>query len=226
MKIFRTLNIIIFALVFGACNKGDGTVAVFNMNKIFAGYEKSASDLTLMPREYVAWVQNLDNGLHSEKTIDEINFSIQYKPYNYIICMEERSDSISSKLVASKVSELNGLDYYDLKIKLINSEGELLKHDLSSSSEYQKRVEYFAFGLEKDIRLVNGKDSIRCSMFHFERSYEAAPYCTILLGFKSLENNKNAQLTLVLEDKIFSKGIIKFTFNKSNFERIPKLKTI
>ncbi len=222
----RRATIIFGLMIFGAisCQRGDGLggsqlVSLFN--------DKKTIPYSLLPSELVDWVQDVNNGLKQEKTIGEISFSLQYKPYSYIISMEERSDSISASIVGSKTKELEGMEYYDFKIKLNNGSGEVLKYNLSSVEEYAKRVEYFSFQMNKDLWLVEGSDSIPCSLFHFERGYDAAPYSTFLLGFAHNKKPKtDNEISFVFQDRIFQKGIIKFSLNRSKLENIPKLKTL
>lgn len=181
----------------------------------------------LLSAEYMQWVQNKKNGLKKEKLIDDISFSIQYKPLQYIVCIEEKQKEIHENVLKSKIEELNDMEYYDLKIMLKSAQGELLKHQISSATEYDQRVKHYAFEMQNEIKLVEDNDTIPCSLFHFERAYDAAPYCKFLLGFsKNKEQNSINEKTLIFQDKIFHKGIIKFTFNRKELNNIPKLKTV
>jgi hypothetical protein len=188
------------------------------------GVSKSAD--ILEPKAYVAWVQALENGLKNDKTFDDITFSVQYKPLEYIICMEERKIRIADSIVLRKVNELSDMQYFDLKIALNEGSGELLKYQLSSPQQYSERVNYFAFGLQKDIVLVEGNDTLPCALYHFERAYNVTPSSTFLLGFSSGKNKSPESKTLIIYDRIFNKGMIKMAFDRHDLQKIPKLKTI
>ncbi len=226
MKAKRHLLLLLIISLLGSCRSNDRSGVSFEFNNFF-GEKDLAKNETLIPSDYVRWVQESDNGLIHKKTIGDLDFSLQYKPYDYIISMEERSDSIRASIQKEKLVELEGMEYYDFKIKLNSENGELLKHNLKSTDEYKKRVEYFAFTMQNDIWMVDGNDSIPCSLFHFERGYDAAPYSTFLIGFpiRAIKNS-NAEKTFVYYDKNFDKGIIKFTLDKNKLVNIPKLKTI
>ncbi len=180
----------------------------------------------LKPEEYVKWVQNPENGFRKEKIIDDLVFNIQYKPYEYIVCMEEQKQELQDSLVNKKIKELDGMQYYDFKIILKEGLGELLKYKLTSKGEYDKRVKYFAFNMQNDIQLVEGTDTIPCTLFHFERAYDVTPSSVFLLGFGVTKNTLKQDKTLIVYDRTFGKGLIKFTFNQKDLQRLPKIKTI
>ncbi len=183
------------------------------------------STVLLTPPEYVTWCQNKENKLKKLKEIEELTFSLQYKPAEYVVCMEEKADKISTNSLKEKLSELQGLDYYDFKIEVPSAIGELLKYNVSTPSEYNQRVNYFAFDMQHDVKLLDGNDTLDCMLFHFERAYDIAPSAIFLLGFPKTKS-KNSQRTFFYQDKVFNKGIIKFTYTKDELSQIPKLKTI
>jgi hypothetical protein len=196
------------------------------LNDSPTGFGKDTKKMLLEPAQYVRWIQKEGNGLLKEKKIDDITFSAQYKPYPYIACMEERKNKIADAVVKKKISELDGMQYFDLKIALTTAEGELLKYKLGSSSEYDQRVKYFAFAMQNDIKMVEGGDTMPCSLFHFERTYDVAPYSKFLLGFMPDKEKSLEEKTLLFYDRTFGKGMIKFTFKNKQIENIPKLKTV
>ena len=214
------LMVSFLSLFYFSCNStGDETEEFF-------GSEKSKSNLVLTPGEYVRWVKKKENGLKKEKTIDDVTFSLQYKPYPYIVCMEEKKERFPDSLLNKRISELDGMQYFDLVISLKSSQGELLKYKIGSSEDYDKRVKYFAFEMQNDIKLVEKEDTLPCSLFHFERTYDVAPYCTFLLGFSLDKNKQNNEKTIILYDRMFDKGTVKFTFNKKEITNIPKLNNL
>lgn len=227
MKQWCRLFFVLIVLVFNSCTHATDKEAK-ELNK------ETESELSLVhsnrssgnmsPQEYVQWVQNPDNGLRKKKIIDDLTFYAQYKPYEYIVCMEQQTEQIYDSLLKRKMNELNGMQYYDFKIMLKDGEGELLKYQLSTQEEYNKRVNYFAFAMQNDIQLVEEKDTLPCSLFHFERAYDVIPSCTFLLGFEKKLSNKSK--TLIVYDKIFKKGYIKFTFDEKELQNIPTIKVL
>lgn len=187
--------------------------------------DNSITKERMSPGSYVKWVEDEKNGLKEHKVIDDMVYTAQYKPYDYIICEEEKKDVIPDTIVKSELKELNGLQYIDLKIALKSGQGELLKYNLPSTEDYNGRVNYFSFGMQKDIQLIQNGDTLPCVLFHFERIYDIAPYATFLMGFP-LGKHPEADKTLQFSDHVFNKGIIKFFFKGKEVKNTPSLETI
>ncbi|HXB13984.1 MAG TPA: hypothetical protein VNZ45_18485 [Bacteroidia bacterium] len=190
-----------------------------------SGVPSSIVNEKLKPVEYVAWVENEQHGLRKEKTIDDLVYTAQYRPCGYVICEEERKEDLPDSLVKQKMKELDGMQYISLKIGLKSAQGELLKYKLSSTKEYQERVNYFSFGMQKDIQLIQGGDTLQCALFHFERIYDVAPNGTFLLGFP-IGKHPDYDRTLILFDHGFGKGIVKFFFDARDIKNLPQVETI
>ena len=221
LVVHKIIFLLIFVSVF-SCGKSYKESSIGNSTS--SSVNKSAFESKeLFPSEYVKWVQNKDNGFLKEQTNGDMTFSLLYKPIDYIICQEERKDDIKTESVKTKTAELGGMDYYDLKISLDKEQGELLKYKIAAPAEYNERVKYFAFDMQKDVMMIHGSDTISCAMFHFEREYDAAPEAIFLLAFP--KHNKIGKRTILFHDKVFGNGIIKFDYSGKEISRLPKLKT-
>ena len=172
----------------------------------------------------LSYTINPENGLLKTKKINEFSYSVKFKPIPYIIAQEADGKSVGAEEYAKKVDELRGLQYYDLRLEVENTNDEILKYDLNSSEQYDARVNYLAFQMQNDIQLIDGNDTLNCLMYHMERAYDIVPYSTILCGFKNLKKTKIEDKTFVLHDNLFNNGIIKLTFLNSDIENIPQLK--
>lgn len=185
----------------------------------FSSQVKNNSAIQMEVSDYISWCRDKDNGLLKSKVIKNMCYTLQYKPLEYIACVENEGN-ISKEELKSKEAELSGLDYYDLRIEAPENVGELLKYKLNSSAEYQQRVNYFAFSMQNDIKMICGGDTLDCKLYHFERAYDIAPYATFLLAFPK---SSCAEKTFVFQDKVFGTGIIKFTYLSSETNLLPQL---
>lgn len=188
-----------------------------------AGFDEGEA---LDPAAYVRWMKDEDNGFRNEKTIGDLTFSAQYKTPEYITCMELHGMPCMDSVLKKNRSGLSDMQYYDLKILLADGSGELLKYKLSSSGQYNERVNYFAFGMQQDISLVDGKDTLPCALYHFERAYDVMPSATIVLGFSKKNGRDTNDKTLLVDDRTFNKGMLKFKFAAAELNNKPKLKTL
>ena len=183
------------------------------------------SSLILKPLDYVTYVRREENGLRKVKVIDDITFTAQYKTLPYIVCMEQQSAVIKDSIFYKSIAELKGMRYFDLTIKVNNGAGEILKYDLASAKQYKDRIDYFAFKMQSDIVLVEGKDTLRCDLFHFERTYDVSPESVFVLGFSEQKPIISSDLKLIFIDNTFNKGIVNFDFRKEDLNNAPNLLT-
>ena len=223
----KQLSIILFffvAVLISSCGSDNGDVKT-EMSFAEIGSSSQSKAMELKPKEFVSWVRDPENGFLRTKQIDEFEFSVQYKPYEYITCLEERKENIEAEIVKNKTEELKGMTYFDLIISAGGNNGELLKYKLPKNSDYPNRIDYYSFNFQKDIFLVQNNDTIPCSMFHFERTFDIAPYAKFLLAFP-VTDSKSKEATVLFYDKIFDKGMIKISFDKQALSKVPKLETI
>lgn len=232
----RFLKYIICLLLSVGCNsENDSFLELPGRSRNVNDNEKIA-DVYLAPADYLNWIENGKNGLLVTKTISDLNFSVFYKPYEYIVLKENEDSTLKPDELKNKINELNQMQYFTFRITAPSSSNELLKYKLLSQDEYFARVEYFSFKMQDDLKLVDGNDTLRCELFHFERIYNLAPYCTFVIGFplskEQITSNTQNQpyklrdKTIVFEDKIFNSGIVKLTFESKILNHIPKLKLI
>lgn len=174
-------------------------------------------------KEFVDWCADEDHKLTKTKDISEMRYNLSYLPSEAMAFLELRTkeyDLAGFQKIKEKYSEMT---YFNFKIKVINGSGELLKHQLSSPSQYEARVKYMSFQMEKDIYLVQGNDTIPPGLFHFERIFEVAPYATIMFAFDNKKFNKDDGFTIVYHDRLFQKGLVKFNYKNRQLINLPNI---
>lgn len=224
ISIFLLLCIVAFDIymqsVIVAKNNSVPSKSIFR--DIFFKEKKSTA---LYPLDFIKWVKNPKHGL--VKKIDEnmIGYEIQYKPKEYMVCLQERALNISDTLLKRKVQDYAGMEFFDLKIIVPKSNEDLLMYNLGRSENIDSRIKYFAFEFQKDIRMVYKGDTMPCSLFHYERSYGIAPFSNFLLGFDIKMFSKNEDVKILVKDKVLAKKNMEFVFNESTMNHIPELFT-
>jgi len=186
----------------------------------------SCEEEYLTPLKLIKWVESNENGLIAEKEINEYRFSTIFKPLDYIVAKNLDKDEISEEELLKEKTEIEDLQYYTYRIGLTSNQGDLLKNNLRETNEYYARIEYFSFAMQNDLVLVDGSDTLKCVLYHFERIYGAAPYLNFSVAFENENNNKNGgDKTLILNDQILGTGRVKLTIPHKNIIRTPQLKT-
>lgn len=176
----------------------------------------SCSKQKLNSVEYMQYIENESNGLKVIKTIEEISYTVQFKPVEYVLLKENKS-------VDSKKEDIDGMQYYTLSFSLKKSDKDILRYDLRDQNEYYERVNYFSFGLQRDVYLVEGKDTLECNLFNYVRSYGLSPRADFILGFDKADEKTIHDKLIVFEDKVFGGGIIKLKISEADIKDIPEL---
>lgn len=216
--------------IFSSCSEKD---SVKYANLFLSKDEGTRSSLKLDAKEYMQWMEDLNNGIKVEKKIGDFTYTAMYKPYEYLALLGLKKDSIKKKELVQKISEYSDFQYFTFRISAENQEEELLKVGLKSKEDYYTRIEYFSFKMQNDLKLIDGKDTLNCALFHFERIYGLAPYATFIIGFplSKEENEKKTgkyifkNKTILFVDNVFGSGNVYMTIKEENLNRIPELIT-
>jgi hypothetical protein len=176
----------------------------------------------LSPQQYMDWVRNEDNGLHLSKTIDDFSFSLQYKPFEYVMFLQLGKEKAIRSLVESKRGEMDGMQYYTLQIKGENR-GEIVGNQYSTE-EQAVRLEYFMGPAQDDIVLVEGTDTLPCVLYHFERSYNLDNGNALVLGFGKSAKSGSTDKQLIYQDQVLNTGPVQFTISHAAIQQIPQIR--
>lgn len=194
------------------------TVFLLLIAGLFTTCQKNVVSL----ENYVEWIKNPANGLNKTKQVNDIKFNLQYKPAEYLVLLENKGD-IDLDQIKKEISGFEGFHYFTFTIKKDDWNQELLKYNIQSQDEYMARVNYFAFEAQKDLMLVEGRDTSACTIFHFERNYGIAPDLRLLLGFKDKSPTVLNDFKLIFYDRVFQAGIIKINIDQNSLQSIPKI---
>ncbi len=164
-------------------------------------------------REFIDWVKNPSNQLNQTKTIGDIQLNIQYTPGAYL------------ELIQDGASDSKMQQYALEMVVLSKKNSDIAKHNISTISDYEARMQYMSFSMQNDIKLVDGDDTLDCKWFHFERGADIKPHRTWLLGFDKLQTTDSQTKVLLVDVSKLGAGIVKFKFDKNILTNIPTLKT-
>lgn len=138
-----------------------------------------------------------------------------------VLARLEAGQNASQEEIDKLKEGYSDLMYFRLEISASDFNGELLKRDLGDAAEYDRRVKYMSFGIQKDLSLETETESYACSIAHFERSFDVTPKVTVLLGFDLEQEQRAGNLKLTFNDNLFNNGPIHFQFEdqvKTNSE--------
>lgn len=189
---------------------------------IYMGFLSSCGPKTATPLELVSYVNNTEKGLVKSKTISDYQVVLQYMPASYTALKEFKSPkSIIDSIFIRRNKELKNSHRFVLALK--GSDNSVLHQNTASKEEYQNRLNYYIKDAQSDFKLVDGHDTLACSLYHFERTYNLNNQNKILLSFAKRPNQMINDLQFIYTDRVLGIGKIKFYFTKKDLKNIPKL---
>lgn len=174
-------------------------------------------------KAYEQFITTENNGCYESRIVNGFQFELLYLPLEYKAIKEIRDKTPSIALLEKEKTNFSGMTYFTLKISPEKSDKSILKYNLKSNEDYQARLAYFSFGLQKDIYLEQGDLKIPCTLYHFERAYDLSKFRVFNLAFEDKLIDKNKDFTLVIASDFFQSGRIKFKYKKTELEKIPEL---
>jgi len=175
----------------------------------------------VQPATYAKWVENKANGLHQTQITDNYMFSLQYKPIEYMVALQERTPKLPTTILQREKEKMEGLQYFNFKLSTLT--GTSVSAD--KKTDFEDKTNYLLSGMQKDLFLLEGTDTLHCRMFHFEGANGILPYDNCVLAFDKNNNPDTDRTFLYRADKL-GLGWIKMVIKAADINQIPQLKTI
>jgi len=226
-KKFLKYSSFIVCLLVGAAachNMGSGSSPLFSFTGS-SDEEQPVNNATenMSVNDFMKWCADAENDLNKTKEISELKYNLSYIPTESMAYLELRTEEYDNAKLKKAMEHYADMTYFSFKIENQNGGGELLKHDLNSVQQYDWRVKYISFGMQNDIVLIQGGDTLSPGLYQFERIFEVAPYATVMFAFDNSKFNRDKEFTIVYTDKIFNKGIIKFHYKNQQLINVPNI---
>ena len=177
---------------------------------------------------YVSWVEDPENGLLAAKKNGTLKFELQFTPLEYRILKEHAEDTLTPASLKNYTAEIKDMQYFTFRIS-DDRGGDLLKADAASKEDFSSRLQYFSSGMQKDLSLIEGADTLPCLLFHFERAYGIDPRSTFVLGFPLGKKDGpggvpcTAGKTLLFNDHQLGSGPLYIEIRPENIQQLPYL---
>jgi hypothetical protein len=165
----------------------------------------------LSQQDYIQWVRNYDNGLHVQKEVGDFVFDLQYQPSEYLKLINQSN--------GVKNNQSDSMQYYVLRIGLVQSNSDIINYQIQSISEKQQRLYYFSYLFQNNIYIEDGGVRHSCTLFHFEQSdLEGAR--TFVLGFPQ---SQGGEPTLIVDCPLFGSLPIKVKIDRHDTPTVKLL---
>jgi hypothetical protein len=141
------------------------------------------SRLKLRPADYVAWMNQDENKVSSAEQLNGITYSFTFLPQELVALQHLRDTVRLRNQFTDELDAIKAYQYYTLSIATPTGQS-ILSYRADNESEREKRSEYYSFAMQRDIKLVEGTDTLACAMYHFENSFGVMPYTNLMIGFE------------------------------------------
>ena len=178
---------------------------------------------SLAPQAYRNWVENPENGLRTSKALNGYRFQLQYRPHDYVLLHENSGQVDDPKGWPEALKDLEGLQYYTLRIATEDGSVSPLQANLQSETEYYDRLAYLSNSIAADLSLIQGTDTLPCRLHHLERTYQMAPYSQLVLAFEDAPAD-GSDRQLHFRDRMFGTGVVNLRISGQALAEQPQLK--
>lgn len=177
----------------------------------------------LSSEELMQYVMNPDHGLIKREERNGTVLEVYYKPSSLVVRQQNLDERDSSRKNHAE-SQLGKLDYFVLRLQ---RDGREIENGYAGDpNTFNDVINYLAYSISEDIKLIHGRDTIPVADIAYGRSFGAAKKTDLLVVFDSDLRNKDGSASVVLSDRLFGTGITQFSFDLSDLKNIPLLKPI
>jgi hypothetical protein len=172
--------------------------------------------------EYKAWFNNRENGFIKTKEINNLIFSVQYRPVDLFLSSElDPGKTYTDKELDLLREGYRGSKYFVLEISLqdkeVRDKNGLLEKELFLNAFSGK-----ANTIASNVKLAIDGDTILPSIFHEENGYELGSRKRVLFAFPSQKSKDVFNMNFIYNDEIFNSSILNFGFEIDE-NKIPEL---
>lgn len=172
--------------------------------------------------ELNAFVQNEKNEYKASKTVNGIDFALQYKPTDMMV-QQEIGDSISPEKVDQLRNKYKDNLYFSLSMS--GNDTELLSVVIKDRQRYNAMVNQLVFGMDRKIFLISPeKDTLKMLDYVYPRMYGMSKSTNLLLVFPRDPKFLDKQyLNFTILDFGMETGDVKFKLDPNVIKKEPTL---
>lgn len=180
----------------------------------------------LSPLDFKKWVEAPENGLVQSEFGTTNNYSLQYKPLEYVVINEKKQLEVEASEVEARKAQLQDLQYFTLRVRPNEGNHDILTTGNAAEQDYFTKADYYSYAFRDDIKLVANQDTLNCCLFNMIQSYGLTPHTDFVLAFPTPENQEEIDdFTVLIDDRITQDLPMHFEFNEADIHNIPQLIT-
>lgn len=159
----------------------------------------------------------------SSKEFGDVVVTLNYIPAEKRALRE--AGSLNSPVFETALEEAR--KFFACQLTISHKEGlDILNTQSEIYRDYESRVKYFSFGIQRKLYLTTGSKKVPCALMHFERTFGLGKALTLNLAFESKELATTGESpVLTWEDDFFGIGKINLSIGKNELNALPQIKS-
>lgn len=180
----------------------------------------SRCNKSVTPGELAVWVKAPENGMVQEKSLGNFTYTVMYKPASYVALQSLAGEQgVNKARYEEELKAVGSMLYFTFQVAHADAQDAFMA-DVENEQEYGARVSYFMNDAQQDFMLVNGTDTLPCTLYHYERDYGISNKESISLGFDP-GNKPVKNLQFIYNDQQLGTGPVKVTYTEAQLHAIP-----
>lgn len=173
--------------------------------------------------EMYDYIKEEDNGYCYKKTVNGVDYILQYRPTDLLV-QQELDDKTNPAKIDSLRQKYGKYLYFNLSMSKNNQE--LLNGVAGDKGKFGQMVTDLAFGMEEKLHVYTPtKDTLALSDFIYPRMYGMSNSTSIMIVYpRDNKFMKQDYLNFVIEDLGLDTGDIKFKLNTKALTSEPQLR--
>ncbi|NVN18060.1 hypothetical protein GUA46_06890 [Muricauda sp. HICW] len=172
--------------------------------------------------ELLAYVRDVENGYHFQKSINGIKYSLIYRPTDLMVSQFINNENSTDDIKKLR-KEYSRYHYFNLSMSANGKE--LLSQNMGSRAEYGAKVNQFSFGMADKVLLTDQKrDTLELLDYVYPRMYGMAAGTEMLLVYESQEKTlQQDYLLFTIQDLGYGTGEVTFKIDTKKIKQQPRL---
>ena len=173
-------------------------------------------------KDFSDYLSDTDNNYRFQKTVNGVDYILQYKPTDELVKQELLGDEKNSNKIEKLRTKYKSYLYFNLSMS--KNKQELLNGLVRDKSKFGKMVNDLAFSMDQKVHLYTPlKDTLALSDFIYPRMYGMTNSTSLLLVYPRKEFfMKQDYLNFVIEDLGLDTGDVKFKLDPKALTNEPQ----
>lgn len=173
--------------------------------------------------EMTLYITDEDNGYQYKKTVNGVDYTLQYRPTDLLV-KQELAEKHTSKQVEDLRKQYGKYLYFNLSMS--KNDQELLNGLAGDKQRFGQMVSQLAFEMDQKVHLFTPeKDTLAMADFIYPRMYGMTDATTIMIVYpRDKKYLKEDYLNFTIEDLGLDTGEIKFKVKTSKLQNEPQLR--